>query len=136
MELPSRTIEEIAFITRPKIEKHMLIVMDKSKHEEHLSQPLPTNRQFKIAVTFLSGYNGIFNVPSKHIKFYFANSFTDKDGFVQLSIAQGAYELESLNDEIKRIIIGGHFTEADYPFTIQPIFQHLDLLWNFPDKNH
>ena len=37
--------------------------MDKSTHEEHLSQPLQTNnKQFKIAVTFLSGYNGIFNV--------------------------------------------------------------------------
>ena len=29
----------------------MLIVMDKSTHEEHLSQPLPTNnKQFELAV--------------------------------------------------------------------------------------
>ena len=31
----------------------MLMVMDKSSHEEHLSQPLQTNiKQFLIAVTF------------------------------------------------------------------------------------
>ena len=46
--------------------------MDKSTHEEQLSQPLQTkNKQFKIAVTFLSGYNGIFNVTISNIKFYF-----------------------------------------------------------------
>ena len=40
MELPSKLLEKIAFNTRSKIEEHMLIVMDKSVHEEHLSQPL------------------------------------------------------------------------------------------------
>ena len=40
MELPSKLLEQIAFNTRPKIEKHMLIIMDKSTHEEHLFQPL------------------------------------------------------------------------------------------------
>ena len=49
----------------------MLIVVDKSTHEEHLSQPLQTNnRHFKIVVTFLSGYNGIFNVTNTNIKFF------------------------------------------------------------------
>ena len=58
MELPSKLLEQIAFNTRPKIEEHMLIVMDKSTHEEHLFQPLQTNNnQFKIAITFLTGYN-------------------------------------------------------------------------------
>ena len=53
MELRSKLLEQIAFNTRPKIEEHMLIVMDKSIHEEHLSQSLQTNnKQFKIAVTF------------------------------------------------------------------------------------
>ena len=48
----------------------MLIIMVKSTHEGHLSQPLQTNnKQFKIAVTFLTGYNGIFNITSKDIKF-------------------------------------------------------------------
>ena len=37
----------------PKIEEHMLIVMDKSTHEEHLAQPLQTyNEKFKVAVAF------------------------------------------------------------------------------------
>ena len=52
--------------------------MDKSTHEEHLSQPLQTNnKQFKIAITFLSGYNGIFNVTDKNINFYFMKSIRD-----------------------------------------------------------
>ena len=50
-------------------------------------------------------------------------SITDEDGFIQVNIPQGVYELESLNDEIKRINIDeGHFTEANYPFTIKPTF--------------
>ena len=50
----------------------MLIVMDISTHEEHLSQPLQTNnKQYIIAVTFLSGYNGSFNVTNSNNKFYF-----------------------------------------------------------------
>ena len=59
MELRSKSIEQTAFKTRPSIEEHMLIVMDKSTHEEHLSQPLQTSiKQFRIAITFLTGYNG------------------------------------------------------------------------------
>ena len=59
-------------IRDPKIKEHMWIVVDKSTHEEHLSQPLQTNnKQFKIAVTFLTGYNGIFNVTSENITFCF-----------------------------------------------------------------
>ena len=42
--------------------------MDRSAHEKHLSQPLQTsNMQFKITVTFLTVYNGIFNVTKKII---------------------------------------------------------------------
>ena len=66
MELPSNLLEQTAYNTRAKVEEHMLIVMDKSTHEERLSQPLQTNiKQFKIAVTFLTGYNGIFNITNK-----------------------------------------------------------------------
>ena len=43
MELPSKLLEQIAYNARSKIEEHMLIVMDKSTHEEHLSQSLQTN---------------------------------------------------------------------------------------------
>ena len=127
MELPSKLLEQIAFNTRPKIEEHMLIVMDHSTHEEHLSQPLQTNnKQFKVGVTFLSGYNGIFNLTSKNKKFCFIKSITDKDGFFQITIPPGAYEIEALNIEIKRIIIDEeHYTEANYPFKINPNFSTL-----------
>ena len=56
MELPNESLEQRIFITGPEIEKPMLIVLDKSTHEEHLFQPLQTNnKQFNIAVTFLIG---------------------------------------------------------------------------------
>ena len=127
MELPSELLEQKAFNTRPKIEEHMLIVMDESTHEEHLSQPLQTNiMQFKIAVTFLAAYNGIFNVTSKNNKFYFLKSITDKDGHRQITIPPGAYKIESLDREIKRIIIDeGHYTEVNYPFTVKANFSTL-----------
>ena len=42
-----------------------MIVMDNSTHEEHLSQQLQTyHKQFKNAITFLTGYNSIFNVTN------------------------------------------------------------------------
>ena len=72
MKLPIKLLEKIARNTRPKIKEHKLVVMDKSTHEEHLFQSLPTNnKQFKIAITFLTGFNGIFNVTSKNNKFCF-----------------------------------------------------------------
>ena len=86
MELPTKLIEQTAFHTRPKIEEHMLIVMDKSTLEEHLSQQLQTNnKQFKIGVSFLTGYNGIFNVTIVNNKFYFTKSISDKVGFIQIT---------------------------------------------------
>ena len=127
MELPSKLLQQIAFNTRPKIEEHMLIIMDKSTHEEHLFQPLQTNnKQFKIAITFLSAYNGIFNVTNSNNKFYFTKSITDDNHYIMITIPPGAYEIESLNDEIKRIIINDeHFTEDTYPFVIKPNFSTL-----------
>ena len=102
----------------------MLIVMDKSTHEEHLSQPLQTkNKQFKIAITFLTAYSGIFKVTNEKNKFYFKKTITNKNGFIKKTIPPGAYQIESLNNEIKRIIIDGeHYTEANYPITIKPNF--------------
>ena len=56
MQLPTNLLEQIVYNTRPKIEEHMLIVMDKTTHEEHLPQPLQTNnKQFILGVTFLTG---------------------------------------------------------------------------------
>ena len=126
MELPSKLLEQIAYNTRPKIEEHMLIVMDNSTHEEHLFAPLQTNnKQFKIAITFLSAYNGIFNVTSKNNKFYFKKNLIDED-FIQIKISEGAYEIESLDAEIKRILIDKeYYTEVNYPFTIKPNFSTL-----------
>ena len=127
MELPIKLLEQIAFNKRPKIEEHMLIIMDKSIHEEHLFQPLQTdNKRFKIAVTFLSAYNGIFNVTSDNNKFYFTKSITDDDHYLMITIPPGAYEKESLDDEIERIIIDhDHFTSENYPFKIKPNFSTL-----------
>ena len=127
MELSSKLLKQIAFNTRAKIEVHMLIVMDKSTHEEHLSQPLQTNsKQFKIEVTFLTGYNGIFNVTNENNKFYFKKTISDDDRFLKMTIPPGAYEIEKLNNEIKRIIIDGeHYTLATYLFTTKPNFSTL-----------
>ena len=126
MELPSKLLEQIAYNTRPKIEEHMLIVMNESIHEEHLSQPLQTNnKQFKIAVTFLTGYNGIFNVTNRNNKFYFKKSILEDD-FIYIRLPEGAYEIESLDVEIKRILIDKeYYTEANYPIEIKPNFSTL-----------
>ena len=81
MELPSKSLNQIAHTTRPKI------VLNKSTHEAHLSQPLHTNsKRFKIAVTFVTDYNGIFNVTNSNNLFNFVKPITDGDGFFQISI--------------------------------------------------
>ena len=113
----------MAFNTKPKIEEHISIVMNKSTHEEHLSQPLQTNnKQFKKAVTFLSAYNGIFNVTNRNNKFFFKKALIDDD-FIQIRIAEGVYEIESLDEEIKRILIDKEcYIVANYPFKSKPNF--------------
>ena len=103
----------------------MLFVMDESIHEEHLFQPLQmNNKQFRIAVTFLTCYNGIFIVTDKKIRFCFTKLLTED--YIIINIPEGASESESLNDEIKRIIIHeNHYTEENYPFRIKPNFSTL-----------
>ena len=125
MEIPSKLLEQIAYNTRSRIEEHMLVVLDKSTHEEHFFQPLQTNKQFKVAVTFLTGYDGSFNITNLNNNFYFTFSISDfEPSFI--IIPTGAYEPESLDDEIKRIcIIDGHFSESNYPFKIKPNFSTL-----------
>ena len=127
MELSSRIVEQTAYNTKPKREQHMLIVMDNSTHEEHLSQPLQTNNeQFKIAVTFLTVYNGSFNVTNSYNKFYLKKTITDGDDFIQITIPPVAYEIESSRNEIRRIIIDEeHFTETDYTFHNKANFSKL-----------
>ena len=126
MVLPSEKSEQIAFNTRPKLEQHLLMVMDKSIHEQHLSIPLQSNnKRFKIAITILTGYRGIFNVTNKNKKFHFTISIID-DNFNPITIPPEAYELESLHEEFKRNIIkDGCFTEGNYPFIIKLNFSTL-----------
>ena len=99
--------------------------MNKSTLEEHLFQPSQTNKkQFKIAVTFLSAYNGSFNVTNIKNKFY-GKKALNNEGFIQIRIPEGAYEIDSLDDEIKRIIDKSQYTSVEYPFKIKPIFSTL-----------
>ena len=59
----------------------------------------------------------------------FAKSITDEYGFIQINIPAGAYEIENLKDETKRINIKEeHFTETDYSFQIKPIFPTLGAI--------
>ena len=86
----TKILGQSAYNTRSRIEEKFLVLMDKSTHEEHLSQPLQTNnKQFKIAVTFLSVYNVIFKVADKNTNFCFTKSITD-DGLIQITIDKGA----------------------------------------------
>ena len=60
------------------------------------------------------------------ISFLSRKTITDEDGFIQITIPRGAYDIESLNNEIKRFVIDEeHYTEANYPFTIKPKFSTL-----------
>ena len=130
MELTIKLLEQIAFNTKPKIEEHMLIVMDKSIHEDNLFQRLQIiNKQLKKEVTFLTGYNGFSNVINSNNRFYFKKTITDEDYFIKITIPPGTYEIERLNNEIRRIVIyEGHYSEANYPFTIKPNFSTLGYI--------
>ena len=136
MELPSKLLDQLAFNTKPKLEEHMLIVLDKSTHEEHLYQPLQTNtKQFKIAVTFLTGYNGFFNLTNSNNRFYFKKTLFDEEMF-QIIIPHGAFEIESLNNEIRRIIVDkGHYSENECPLTIKPSFTKLGSITQILPQN-
>ena len=58
-------------------------------------------------------------------KFCSTVSINDDD-FNKTTIPPGAFEIESINNEIDRNIMEeGHVTEANYPFTIKPKFSTL-----------
>ena len=91
------------------------------------------NKQSKIAVTFLTGYNRIFIVSHPKNKLQFATSFTDEDRFIQLTIPPGVYEIESFNNEFRRTNIEeGQIAEVDYPFKIKP---NMSTLGFFPETS-
>ena len=74
----------------------------------------------------MTGYNGIFNVTNKKIKFYFTKSTTDKGVFIHITNPPVAYENESLNDETNRNKIEeGHFAEINYPLQLNHFFSNL-----------
>ena len=80
MEPPGKILEQIVFNTRRKIEKHISIVLDKSTHKEHSSQPIQTNnKHFKITVTFLTSDNGHFNVNDNNFNFCSTTSINVDD---------------------------------------------------------
>ena len=90
---------------RTKNEEDMLILMDKSIHENNSSQQLqPHNKQFTNAVIILNGHHGIFIVTGKTDSSFFERSINDVDFNVK-TIPPGASEFESLNNEIKRKVI-------------------------------
>ena len=84
---------QVALNIRSRFEEQILVVIDKSTHEEHLSQPSETNnKQFEIAVTFLTGYNGNLNIRKSNTNFYFLKSITDEDGYIQITIPKCPYD--------------------------------------------
>ena len=128
MELPSKLLEQIAFNTRPKIEEHMLIVMKNSTHEENPIQPLHTNnKDFKVGVTYLTGYNGIQNIIEKNNRFYYItpNNLLREiilpPGNYAIVLEKNADDIPSFETKIKELIIeNGDLTEENYPFLIKP----------------
>ena len=80
----------------------------------------------------LSEYSGFLNARDRISKFYFTKSINDKEIFSQISIPTGVYELEILNDEMKRIFIEERpFAEKIYPLTSKPRFSKLLSLTEF-----
>ena len=54
-----------------------------------------------------------------------------------ITMPPGPYEIESLNNKIKRINIDeGLFTEADSPFQIKPIFSTLGSIVEISSQDH
>ena len=97
MELSGELLEQIAFNSRATDAEHMLIVTDTSRHQGVLSQLVQTIwKQFHLAVKFLTGYNGFFNVTSNKSIFLFKTAFADTN-FKEKCVPPRAYELESSN---------------------------------------
>ena len=88
MEKPGKLLRQHAFNRRLKMEKHMLIVLDKSTSEENLPQSLQIiNIQFKLAVTFLTGSKVNFFVTGTNV--FFSTSSSDDD-FILFTNPAGA----------------------------------------------
>ena len=69
------------------------------------------------------------------ITIFFSKSFIDDNHFQNITIPEGAYEIESLNKETKRIIIDeGHFFLEEYSFLIKPNFSTLGSIIGISNK--
>ena len=126
MELPSKLLKQIASKTRPETEELMLIVLNKSTHEENLSQPSQTKyKLFKGAITYLSDFKRIFNVTNSNNK-SISKSVIEGAEHNLIRIHPGDYEFENSNNKIKQIIIArGHIAAEDYPPTNKPYLSTL-----------
>ena len=90
MELPTKMLEKISFITDPKT-------------EEHLCEPLQTNfKHFKIVAFFFSGCNLIFNVTNKNNNIIFISKFGGAQ-YNNFNLPKEVYEIEGLDKEFKRL---------------------------------
>ena len=106
----------------------MLSIMNKSTREEFLQIPLQTNhRKFKVAVTLLTGYNGIFNIIDKNYKFfYLTHTNMPKEIIIPPDNVKKTDDITSFNTKIKELIVEvGDATGENYPFLIRPNFVNL-----------
>ena len=89
-----------------------------------ISQPLQINKkQFKISITFLTGYDGLLVLQIQITNSIMQNQLLIKIVFSQNSFPPCAYEIQSLNNEIKRVIVDeNHLIGTNYPFTRKPSF--------------
>ena len=98
--------------------------MDKTTHERPLFQPLETNiKQIKVAINFLTDYDGIFEDTNSNNKISFAKSFTDNDEFIQITIPKSADEIEKLNKETKGIILMKNIFKPNSFRVVQNLYQ-------------
>ena len=96
-------------------------MLGKSTREQNLDETLQTNnKQFKIAIKFLTGYHGFFNITDKNNRFFY---ITPEKMIVEIVIPKGAYEMEAVYSEIKRLMILNGDSEGEtFPVKIKPNF--------------
>ena len=102
-----------------------MIVIDKLTSEKILSQPLQTNiQQLRIAITVLTGYNGIFDVTTRNnINIFISVSECFENNAIRIPPA--TFDVEILIKGIKRNIIDdGLFKEEEYHFSMKTIFSN------------
>ena len=107
--------------------------MDNPTREENFIEPLITNnKDFKTAITFLTGYNGNFNITEIDNKFY---CITPEKIIVDIVLEKGAYELEAMDLEIKRLmVLNGDSDGETIPITIKQDFSTQGSIMEIIDR--